>query len=180
MIKKILANGYTVVGLWAAFFGYGLYLFNYGGYPRIKLLSGMDLPEEIFGASWDYQVLFLDRIGEEGVRLYLSFQWLDFLNAILLGLVLASTIYLLLVKLDAPRVVYFVVLLPFATALFDLLENGVMIANLGYLPDLGKGLASTFQFLTQAKFLFGTLSFFVLFAAIIAMAVSFILRRFRK
>ncbi|NNE67413.1 MAG: hypothetical protein HKN33_12670 [Pyrinomonadaceae bacterium] len=181
MIKKIYGNLYVVAGLWAAFLGYGFYLFNYSIYPHLKVLSkGMDLPEEIFGATWDYQTVFVDELAKSGVAQYATFQWLDFVNALLLGIVLSATICLILSKLEAAKAFYAVAAVPLLTSIADFIENGIMIANLGNFPDLDKGLSGWFMTFTQIKLILGSLSFLILLICIVALAVTVISKRLGK
>ncbi|MDH3492573.1 MAG: hypothetical protein OEM82_03420 [Acidobacteriota bacterium] len=181
MIKKLLDNIYLVAGLWAAFLAFGLFLFNYSVYPNLKALSkGMDLPEEIFGPTWDYQTVFLDQIGEAGVAQYVQFQWLDFVNALLLGLVLSTTIYLILTKLEAKKFFFVVAAVPLAATLFDFVENGLMIANIGNLPNLDKGLSALYMWMTRIKLLLGTVSFLILLTCIVGFGVTILGKRFKK
>ncbi len=181
MFRKLFGNRNVVVGLWVAFLGFGLYLFNFSYYPHLKVLSrGMDFPEELFGAHQDYQVMFLERLGAAGVTMYRNFILLDFVNTLLLGLVLCSTIYLILLKLEAARAFFALTALPLATAILDVAENIVMLLNLRNLPDLDATLSSTFTALAQAKLVVGTLSLLVLLILIVAFAVTSIGNRFRK
>lgn len=181
MIRKLFGNRNVVGGLWIAFLAYGIYLFNFSYYPHLRMLSGgMAPPEELFGANQDYQVLFLERIGEAGLAMYRNFILLDFVNAILLGLVLCSTFYLFLVKLEAAKAFFALAALPLATALLDIAENVVMLLNLTHAPDLDTSLSSIFTALTQAKLILGTLSFLVLLILIVAFAVTTISNKVKK
>ena len=181
MVNRVLGNVYTVAGLWVAFLAYGIFLFNYGLYPAVKKLSNqMDLPEELYGPTLDYQAIFLERLGEQGIEQYASFQWFDFLNAILLGLVVSSTIFLIIEKLELHRNTFYLAALPIVTAVADILENIVMLQNLRNLPELEAGLASVYSFLTQAKFITGTISFFLLVTMIVVFAVRVIGKRIGK
>ncbi len=181
MIEKYFGNFKIVIGFWIAFFAYGLVLFNLGGYPRLKVLAqGMELPEEMFGPNLDYQTLFLERIGAPNLGVYTQFQVFDLINALLLGLVFASTIYLILNHLNAPRALFAVALVPVATALFDLSENAVMLINLNNFPNLNDDLSWLYAFMNQGKFLTGTASFFVLLICIVILFVSVVTKRFSK
>jgi hypothetical protein len=176
MIKRLFSNVVAVGGYWLAFLSFGAYLFTFS-YPHLRELSkGMDLPEEMAGSSWHYQSLFLDTIGDNGVAVYSNFQLMDMVNGVLLGLVLTSTIYLILYRLKAAKLIYVLCLLPLVMSALDVAENAVMLKNLGNLPDLDKGLSEIFMRLTQAKLLLLLISVFILVTCV----VTYVVRMFGK
>ncbi len=181
MIEKYFGNYKIVLGFWIAFLLYGLVLFNLGAYPRLKdLARGMELPEEIYGPNLDYQTLFLERIGSANIGLYTQFQLFDLINALLLGLVFAATIYLILTHLKAPRALFAVAVIPVFTSILDLAENLVMLLNISNFPKLNDDLSWFYSAFNQGKFLTGTASFFVLLICVVILIVSVATRRIGK
>ena len=75
----------------------------------------------------------LGRYGTEGMALYRKIQWLDLINPVLYGLLMASILY----RLYPPQESWSrLVLLPLAAALLDYAENGVLFILATDYPDI--------------------------------------------
>ncbi|MEZ5306862.1 MAG: hypothetical protein R2684_06930 [Pyrinomonadaceae bacterium] len=178
MLKKTLENSWFVGGLWVAFLAYGFFLFNFSSYPKLlELGGGMDLPESHLAPTWEYQSLFVDRLGEQ-VGLYKTFQLMDLPNAILFGLTLGVTIYFLFSLANMKKFAIGALAIPVLFVIADISENVVMYVNLGNPQKLDNGLSGIFMRLTQAKLALGSISLLLLLVAILVFLMDFLGKRF--
>lgn len=179
MLEKLLTQRYTIATLWIVFLANGFALFSLGSYPQLKLLfEGKEFPEEIPLADWDYQTEFLKKIGEKGVEMYTTFQYLDFFNAALLGITVAATMYYALHIIEAPKWLNGIWFLPLAGGLADIVENAVMLFNLGgYPPELNKTLSLVYSWVGIAKFTLVSLSFLLLLGIVFLSILMFFRKR---
>ena len=181
MLERLLAQRYTIATLWIVFLGNGISLFNLGSYPFVKdLFDGKEFPEEMPLADWTYQNEFLTKIGENGVAAYTLFQYLDFINAILLGVTIAATIYFALSVIEAPNWSRGVWYLPLFAAIADIAENVVMLVNLSnFPPELNQTLSAVYAWVGIAKFTLVSLSFLILLVVVFVSVFVFMRRRGR-
>lgn len=147
-----LATGVRAALAVAAFGVGGTFLFRLSPYDTVKaLLDGVSLPEET--------ITFPDRFAQvmvaldaEGRELYLQFQLWDLLNPILMGVAGTMLLGWLVGRSRRSSSKWrFVVSLPIALLVADLLENGIISLAVTAFPDRAV-LGNALPFVTAIKF----------------------------
>lgn len=154
----------SVAAAFAAALGYGIWLFNFGPYARVRAgVSEQPLPEERFGFTGGDLYTFLDGfekgLDQATLAAYANFQLFDTLNAVLLALALALFVWALSARLFRSGLPVLLLLLPLLMGAFDLLENFLIISVINDLPMRYYGLAEGAGTATLLKMISGGLSF---------------------
>ncbi|NNE97459.1 MAG: hypothetical protein HKN25_00425 [Pyrinomonadaceae bacterium] len=181
MIFKVFHKGKNVLFAWIVFLVFGLFLFQFSVYPKLKAAGeNRELPEESFGYSTDYFYGFVDKISEAGRAMYFNFQLLDLVNALLLGITLFATLTYFLNRITDKKLARVILVLPVLAALFDILENASIIYLLSDFPDRIGALTQTASLFTKLKLTAGSLSgLFVLICGVIVL-VKFMVDKWRR
>ena len=181
MIFKFFEKGRNVILAWLVYLAFGVFLFQFSLYPKVKEMSGnTDLPEERFGFSADYFYKFLAKIDEAGRSMYFSFQLLDFINAMLLGFVLSVTIYYFLSRITDRKFVRVFLTFPIFAAVFDILENSSILYLLQQFPERSESLVAMASLLTRLKLTAGSLSGLVVLVCGVILLLKFIVGKVRS
>lgn len=175
MILEFFQKGRNIVLTWAVFLSFGIFLFQFSLFPELKVLSeNADLPEERFGFSSDYIYGFLDKIGEPGRSLYFSFQLLDYVNALLLGLAVFGTLYYFLGRITKKRLARVILTFPVLAAVFDLFENSLICYLLSFFPDRSDSTAEFISLFTKLKLTAGGFSGLLIIVCGVSLLLKFI------
>ena len=154
MIQRILelATGARAAIALAVFGFGGTALFRRSPYETVKaLLDGASLPEETITSS-ERLAEILGALDASGRALYLEFQLWDVLNPILMGAAGAMLLGWLVKRSRRSSTRWrFVVLLPVALLVADLLENVILSAAVGAFPERAL-LAGALPLVTALKF----------------------------
>lgn len=151
LILKVATGAGTAVA-WAVLGLGGTLLFRLSPYDALKArLDGASLPEEAI-TSPERVAEVLEALGAAGRESYLHFQVWDLLNPILIGAASAMLLGWLLKRGQRTGSSWrFVVLLPVALLVADLLENLVISVAVGSFPDRA-ATTSLLPMVTAAKF----------------------------
>lgn len=167
-------SGKNVIMAMAAYFIYAIWMFNFGLYPRIKLLaSGSELPEESFGYSSESVLLFVSSIGERGESIYFYFQILDLINAFLFAVTLVLVLEYFAEKFFSSVKIFVVsFILPGLLFILEVLENALLLLIVSYQNIRFIEFAS---WITVLKLSLAT----VLLVAVVALVLIYILQLLR-
>lgn len=148
-----------------------------------EISGGLKIPDLMptgYDPSYFHNLLII--LGEKGRNLYLFKQIpfdmvYPFLYGFSFSLLLAYLYKLLFTK---PTLLRFIIIIPFVASIFDYAEN-ITIARIIYsFPTFSDGNALMANTFTILKSSFTVLSFVLVFAAILWLAIKFIADRFRE
>ncbi|MBK8003489.1 MAG: hypothetical protein IPK12_05965 [Gemmatimonadetes bacterium] len=140
----------VVLAVTAALLGGALVIFS-GPYQAVRAAAGRALPEEL-STGPAAVTEFLTALGEAGRARYATFQYLDFLNPVLLPIALALLLLWLAARARLPgRLGRALLLVPLTLALADLGENLLLLGAISRYPAPGP-LAGVLPHLTTLKF----------------------------
>ncbi len=177
MLKKKI-NGFYVLVCWFFYIAFGVYLFNFSYYRKVKEYSqNAEIPEEIFGSSSVYFYGFLNNIGEVGRSIYHNFQLLDYINFLLFGFTLFITVYYFLAKIQTHKLSKIALLFPVIFVVLDALENSLILYLLSVYPIHLDSLANLIGVLTILKLVFATFSIIFCLIGTIVFVFRFIYRK---
>lgn len=136
---RTLSSGRNVliaIILWLAF---SVYLFNFGPYGPLRSAGqGAPLIEESFSTEPDQIAERLTALGSERRDLYVRFQMLDVVNAVLTAAGMTLLLVFIYRRFVGPRnPAGLLVVLPLMLGAVDLLENILLISAITDFPETG-------------------------------------------
>lgn len=148
---------------------YSVIAFQTGPFPALLEFGS---PAVVFDTTTEYDPAdtpaILQAFGEEGRSLYVRFLWLDLLNPLFFGGALSLVVAGCLGRgLGWRSKALYLAWIPVLAGIADLLENGLLLIQLGMYPDSAPTLADLTHATTTAKLALVT---FVLYLAIASLA----------
>jgi len=178
---KFFEKGRNLLLAWVVYLGFGIFLFQFSAYPHLKEINGnAEIPEERFGFSVGYFYGFLENLQEVGRSVYFNFQLLDYVNALLLGIVLFGTLYYFLNRLTENKFVRVILSFPIFAAGFDILENSSILYLLSSFPERAETFAGFVSFLTKMKMTAGVLSGLAVLICGVGVLLKFIVEKIKR
>jgi hypothetical protein len=161
-----------------AFVGVSVAWFQFGIAPRLLALTPWsDLLDNTFGYTPRQVYQALGAYGGEGRNLYVAFLLIDLLYAVLSAAALSLALAYIARRLLLPANPWQrVALLPIATSLGDLLENGCLLALTLAYPTRLDPLASLASLITTVKLALVYVSFSLVLFGFVALAITVLTR----
>ena len=180
MVFKFFHKGKNVLFAWIACLAFGMFLFQFGSYPKLKIASGnTDLPEEQFGFSAEYFYQFLNLIDETGRAIYFNFQLFDYLNAALLGIALFGTLCYFLNRITDNKLATVILTFPLLAAVFDVSENSLILYALSQFPEKVESAVHFANIFTKLKLSAGSLSGLLVICCGLIVLLKFVVAKVR-